>query len=118
MKNNNNYLEYKGYIGDIKYSANDKCFYGRVIGLPKEVGITYEGESAKELYQDFKDGVNDYLDFCTENNIKPHKSNGALINIQLPIKVSRNLDKQAESSGKTVSAIVGELIASQYQYTR
>lgn len=58
-----NRLEYKGYYGSIEYSAEDSCLYGKVLGMPKDL-ISYEGNTASELYEDFKGAVDDYLELC------------------------------------------------------
>ena len=29
------YLKYKGYIGSIEYSKEDKCFFGKVLGMKR-----------------------------------------------------------------------------------
>ena len=50
-------LEYKGYYGSIEYSPDDSYFYGNVLGIPKNLAITYEGYSAEELVLDFKNGI-------------------------------------------------------------
>ena len=74
-------LEYKGYVGSIEYNKDDNCFHGQVLGLNKKVGIIYEGFTAEELYHDFKDGIDHYLEFCKEDGIQPEKPyNGIFIN--------------------------------------
>ena len=66
-------LEYKGYSGSIEFSKADNCLYGKVIGLNKRTCITYEGNTALELYEDFKGAIDDYLDYCKDKGIKPKK---------------------------------------------
>ena len=61
------YLDYKGYKGSVEYSKEDKCLFGKVQGLSRDL-ITYEGQTLDELRQDFKDGVDSYL-------TKPSKMN-------------------------------------------
>ena len=39
---------------------------------------SYEGESAKELIQDFHEAVDDYLELCVEKRIEPEKAYKAL----------------------------------------
>lgn len=55
-------LEYKGYFGIAE--ADDGAFVGRVIGL-RDV-IAFEGKSAAEVEQAFRDSIDDYLAFCAE----------------------------------------------------
>jgi len=63
-------LEYKKYYGSIEYSKEDNCLFGKVLGFNKETCITYEGGTAEELYNDFKAGIEHYLEYCQRNNIK------------------------------------------------
>ena len=61
-----NVLEYKGYVGSIEFSEEDCIFFGKVQGIRSL--ISYEGESAKELVEDFHTAVDDYLKLCEERN--------------------------------------------------
>ncbi|QCD62845.1 hypothetical protein [Tenacibaculum maritimum] len=53
-------LNYKGYNGSIKYSKEDNIYFGKVINITNLVN--YEGASVKELEENFKNAVNDYLE--------------------------------------------------------
>lgn len=55
------YLEYKGYKGSVEYSKADNCLVGKVLGMGKDA-ILYEGNNITELYDDFCDGVDDYIE--------------------------------------------------------
>ncbi len=58
-------LEYKGYIGEVtELDEDSEVISGRVAGLGDVV--TFEGRTAKELAQAFRDSVDDYLAFCAE----------------------------------------------------
>ena len=56
------YLKYKGYMGSIEYSKEDKCFFGKVQGMSKAL-ISYEGQTLDELQKDFEEGVNSYIKY-------------------------------------------------------
>lgn len=58
----NNTIQYKGYVGSVDFSEDDSIFYGKVLGIRSL--ISYEGENAKEL-------IDDYLSFCHSENIQP-----------------------------------------------
>lgn len=47
-------------------------FYGRVLGL--QASLPYEGQSIEMLKEDFESSVEEYLEFCIENDIQPEKS--------------------------------------------
>ena len=99
-------LEYKGYSGSIEYSKNDNCLFGKVLGLTKEIGITYEGNTAEELYSDFCGAIDDYLDYCQENGIKPRKSYNGVLNIRIPHTVHSRLALMAERQGVSINSII------------
>ena len=56
----NNTIMYKGYIGSVEFSVEDCIFFGKVLCIRSL--ISYEGENAKELLDDFHGAVDDYLD--------------------------------------------------------
>lgn len=66
------YLEYKGYKGSIEYSKEDKCFFGKLQGMTRDL-VTYEGNNIEELKADFEGAVDDYLTLCVEKDTEPHK---------------------------------------------
>ena len=66
------YLHHKGYNGSVEYSEEDKCLYGKIIGLKNSL-ILYEGTSLDELKSDFEAGVENYLDRCKRKGVEPEK---------------------------------------------
>jgi len=57
-----NTIEYKGYIGSIEYSSEDKCFFGKLEMIDDLV--TFEATTALELEENFHAVVEDYLETC------------------------------------------------------
>ena len=53
-------LKYKSYLGSIEYSAEDKCFFGKFLGITDLV--LYEGNTVEELEKSFKYMVDDYIE--------------------------------------------------------
>ena len=47
-------LEYKGYVGSVEFSEQDRIFYGKVKGIHSL--ISYEGTTINELTKDFHEG--------------------------------------------------------------
>ena len=62
-------LTYKGYVGSIEISDEDNCLFGKVLDLPKDTAISYEGETVADLKEDFKGAVDDYIAHCKEAGI-------------------------------------------------
>ena len=53
-------MEYKGYVGCVEFSEEDALFFGNVLGV--RALISYEGENARDLVEDFHSAVDDYLE--------------------------------------------------------
>jgi len=103
-------LEYKGYAGSIEYSKADCCLYGKVIGLDKGTCITYEGNTALELYEDFKGAIDDYLEYCKNQGTKPKKSYNGVLNIRIPSEIHCLIAMYAENHGKSINSFIRESI--------
>lgn len=51
---------YKGYIGSTEYDEKDNIYFGKITNIVNLV--SYEGNSEKELEENFKNAVDDYLE--------------------------------------------------------
>lgn len=97
-------MKYKEYIGSVEFSEEDKVFYGKVLGIQSL--ISYEGENAKELIQDFHFAIDDYLALCKEKNIEPEKAYKGSFNIRISPDLHRSVAIHAISSGKSLNKYV------------
>ncbi len=66
-----NTMSYKGYTGSVEISETDGVFFGKVRGT--HALISYEGNTAEELLNDFHRAVDDYLALCETTNTQPEK---------------------------------------------
>jgi predicted HicB family RNase H-like nuclease len=105
-------LKYKGYSGTVEYSEEDKCLYGKVIGMNKN-SVTYEGLTVDELKADFESGIDLYLESCKERGIKPQKPYSGSLNIRIPSDLHSQLALKAQVSGRSINAIIKDLLTSQ-----
>ena len=64
-------MEYKGYIGKVKFDDEAGIIHGEVINI-RDV-ITFHGASVTELKKGFQISVDDYLAFCRERGESPDK---------------------------------------------
>lgn len=85
----NNLMHYKGYMGSVEFSEEDELFYGKVMGIRSL--ISYEGESAKELVNDFHAAVDEYLDACKNEKIEPEHAFKGSFNIRLSPDLHKKL---------------------------
>jgi predicted HicB family RNase H-like nuclease len=104
-----NKLEYKGYFGSIEYSKEDKMLYGKVLGMAKDC-INYEGSSAEELENDFKEGIDSYIEGCKELGIEPRKAYNGILNIRIPSEIHCKVAIIAEHKGTSINTFIKEVI--------
>ena len=83
-------LEHKNYCGTIEYTVDDGVLFGEVMGIKSL--ISYEGETLKTLEMNFKEAIDGYLEWCSEESIEPEKP--------IKYKVSLNMvpDLQQDAS--------------------
>ena len=103
-----NLLSYKNYNGTIEYSREDRCLFGKVIGIKSL--LSYEGASVKELEEDFKDVIDGYLADCQERNIEPEQPYKGTFNVRISPELHRNIAIYAIEHGKSLNAAVEEAI--------
>ena len=58
------FVEYKGHIGSIEYSAEDQIYFGQLLNI--EDLVNYEGHSVEELYEYYREAVDTYIEFRKE----------------------------------------------------
>ena len=64
-------LQYNGYTGKVTFDDEAGIFHGEVVGT-RDV-ITFQGTSVDEIRIEFKKSIEDYLEFCAEEGMKPEK---------------------------------------------
>jgi len=104
-----NILQHKGYTGNVQFDQDDMLFYGRVMGM-KKAHIAYEGRTVDDLVKDFQDGVDDYLDMCTEEGREPEKPFKGTFNIRLDPDLHQKLVAHAMDEGKTLNAFIKDTL--------
>lgn len=85
----NNTMEYKGYVGSVEFSEENALFFGKVLGV--RALISYEGENARDLVEDFHSAVDDYLELCAAEGVEPEKAYKGSFNV----RISPELHKKA-----------------------
>ena len=103
-----NTLKYKGFIGSVSYSENDKVFFGKIEGI--DGLVNYEGESVDELTKAFQEAVDDYLAFCEAEGIMPEKSYSGSFNVRIPSVTHRAIAKRAAEAGISINAFVKRVL--------
>jgi predicted HicB family RNase H-like nuclease len=103
-----NLLNYKGYYGNVEYSSEDDCFFGKLIGINDLV--TFEGKSTDELKTAFHEAVDDYLLMCERHGKPPEKAYKGSFNVRIQPELHRQAALMAAARGMSLNAFVEEVI--------
>lgn len=106
-----NTLNYKGYIGSVAFSEKDNVFFGKVEGI--DALVNFEGESVQELTSAFHEAVNDYLAYCKEAGIEPHKSYSGSVNVRLSPELHSRVATLAKQAGISINAFIKSAVEKQ-----
>ncbi len=106
-----NTLNYKGFIGTVSFSEKDGLFFGKVEGINGLVN--FEGDSVQELTTSFHEAVDDYLAYCREEGIEPHKSYSGSLNIRISPEVHSRVAVLAKQMGISINAFIKTAVEKQ-----
>ncbi len=110
MKSNYNLLSYKGFIGSVNYSPEDRVLFGKIEGI--QGLMSYEGTSVGELEEAFKEAVEEYINICTEQGKDPYKSFSGSFNVRIPVELHQQAYLMAKSQKITLNKLVKNAIES------
>lgn len=108
-----NTMNYKGYVGSIEVSEEDDCLFGKVLALPHDTMITYEGNTVAELREDFHGAVDDYLIHCEAEGIEPRKSYSGALNVRISPEVHGKVAMLAKQAGISINAFIRNAVEKQ-----
>ena len=100
----NNTMKYKDYIGSVELSESDGVFFGKVMGI--RALISYEGETAKDLVDDFHGAVDDYLALCEEQGVEPEKAYKGSFNVRISPELHRSAAVYAAAHNMSLNSFV------------
>jgi len=106
-----NTIEYKGYIGSVEYSPEDKCFFGKLEMIDDLV--TFEANRADELETNFQKTVDEYIQACKELKRKPQKVYKGVFNVRIDPKLHKKLCKKAIKEGISLNFLIQRTLSQQ-----
>lgn len=109
------YLEYKGYKGSIEYSKADNCLVGKVLGMGRDM-ILFEGQNIGELYDDFCNGVDSYIEGYKEDGIEPKKPYSGKLVLRMPSDMHERVAFAAAAEGATINDYINRAITRELSF--
>ncbi len=102
-------LSYKGYLAHIEFDADDRIFFGRVVGISDIV--TFHGESVDELVRAFEEAVDEYLAASEKLGRPPQKPYSGKLMLRVPPEVHAHAAAMAEAHGMSLNQWAAEILA-------
>jgi predicted HicB family RNase H-like nuclease len=104
-------LQYKDYIANVQFSAEDEVFYGKILGINDLVN--FEGTTVKDLKKAFTEAVEDYLETCKELGKDPDKTYKGSFKIRIP----QDLHRQAAINAAKKNMSLNDFVRYAIDYT-
>lgn len=101
-------MEYKGYRGVVRYSAEDRVLHGRILGI--EDVVNFEGAEVEELEKAFHEAVDDYLALCEKLGRDPDREYSGRIPLRIDATLHRRVAIAADSVAKSVNSWIAETL--------
>lgn len=98
-----NTLTHKGLSARVELDAEDGTLWGKVLGLPNQVSITFEGQTVQELRQDFERTVDFYLQECARKGTEPLKTASGKLMLRVPPEVHSAALTAAQAAGVSLN---------------
>ena len=105
-----NTMTYKGYTARIEYDERDNIFVGRVLGLRSI--ISFPGEHVSQLRHELEMAVDDVLNDCKQQGIKPEKPASGKLMLRVPPEVHGAALIAAQASGKSLNQWATDVLES------
>lgn len=101
-------IKYKDHLGSVRFSAEDRVFYGKIEGIDDLV--TYEGRSVDELISAFEEAVEDYIVLCKKLKKPVEKSYKGTFNVRIDPELHKKASITSASMGLSLNQLVEEAI--------
>jgi predicted HicB family RNase H-like nuclease len=102
---------YKGYRAVVTFDDEALLFHGEVVGL-RDV-ITFQGRSAEELVANFRDSVDDYLDWAKGDGFDPEKPFSGNLSLRASPELHRQMTDAAAQKAKSLNQWIVDTLAGQ-----
>jgi predicted HicB family RNase H-like nuclease len=101
-------MEYKGYVGSVRFSADDEVFHGKLYGIRDLV--TYEGSDVAGLKQSFTEAVDDYLETCKKRGKSPERPFKGTFNVRVGAELHKRAAVFASERKRKLNSVVSEAL--------
>lgn len=103
-----NFMHYKNYYGSVQFDENDLIFHGKIEFI--RASVSYEATDAKGLKKAFRDAVDDYLELCESQKIKPELPFKGSLNVRLGADLHRKVAIAAATIHVSINKFISDAL--------
>ena len=103
-----NTMSYKGYSARVEYDERDNILVGRLLGIRSI--ISFHAETVSELRAALELSVDDYLDECRQEGVRPEKPVSGKLLLRVSPEVHGKALVAAQASGKSLNQWVADVL--------
>ena len=103
-----NTMSHKGYTARVEFDERDSIFVGRVLGL--HTIISFHGETVAELRSAFEIAIEEFLQDCKKQGIRPEKPASGKLMLRVPPEVHGAALVAAQAAGKSLNQWATEVL--------
>ena len=102
-------MEYKGYHTKIEFDAESMSLRGKIEGINDY--IDFESEDISNIEKEFHAAVDDYLEFCKEVGKDPEKEYKGTFNVRISPELHKKLALHALKDNRSLNAEIEKALS-------
>ena len=111
-------MEYKGYIATIEYDDVEDLLYGHVVNTGPVSMVNFAASDVEGLKREFKNSIDEHLEFCKQRGIEPLKPFSGKFNLRLGSDLHRWVTLAAMEDGESLNAWIKQALEDQLAMKR
>lgn len=102
------FMQYKDYYGSVHFDDEELVFHGKIEFI--RALVNYEATNARGLRRAFEEAVDDYLEMCAEQKIKPETPFKGSLNVRLGSDLHRRVALAATKKHSSVNKYIADTL--------
>ena len=103
-----NIIEINGVKAVVSFDKDIELFRGEFVGI--NGGADFYADNVKDLYKEGEISLNEFLEMCKEDNVKPFVSYSGKFNLRIDEQLHKEIVTQAKANNQSLNAWVTKVV--------
>ena len=103
-------MEYKGYTAAIEFDESVDRLHGWIVNSGSYPIATFEATDAAKIRHEFHRSIDEYLESCKEDGIKPRLPFSGKLNVRLGPDLHQRVARSAAESGLSLNSWITQAL--------